>query len=113
MLSIDIIFDLANEETFSLFQRALVQGILVGFLAGPPCETWSRARQHRLEGKNSPRPVRELGRPCGLRSLTYREHKQVSFGNCLLAITWRLAVTALCSGASVIIEHPAEIESDL
>ena len=118
MLSIDIIFhvtlgDLSNEDTLSLFMRALAEGLLVGFLAGPPCETWSRARQNQLDGKRYPRPVREIGRPCGLRSLTYREHKQVSFGNRLLAITWRLTVAALCAGASAIIEHAAEIDGDL
>lgn len=47
-ISVDIIFhadygDLAKPETFSFFARALADSVLLGFIGGPPCETWSRA----------------------------------------------------------------------
>lgn len=53
MLSIDIIFhltmgDLANPDTYAVFVKAIEQGLIVGFLAGPTCETWSRARQRAV-----------------------------------------------------------------
>lgn len=37
----------------------------------------------------------------------------MTFGNKLLSITWKLATVAMRCGASVIIEHPAEIASDV
>lgn len=118
MLSIDIIFhltmgDLANPETYAVFVKAIEQGLIVGFLAGPPCETWSRARQRAIVDGRGPRPVRSMTQPHGPRFLTYKEGRQVSFGSKLLSITWRLAAVAMRCGASVIIEHPAEIDNDL
>ena len=49
-MSIDIIFDiqwgnLLQKSTFELFARAINDRVMLGFLAGPPCETWSRARE--------------------------------------------------------------------
>ena len=111
-ISIDIIYDvtwgdLLRPETFLLFDRALRQGILRGFLAGPPCETWTRARAVMSEVYNI-RPVRSRARPFGLCCLTRKESEQVLIGTQLLGVALRLFVTALLSGATAVIEHPSE-----
>lgn len=53
-ISVDIIFDLqygdlCRGESFDLFRAALEQNVLQGVLAGPPCETWSKARGVELQ----------------------------------------------------------------
>ena len=115
-ISIDIIYhaeagDLCNPATFDLFRRAIEQGIVCGFLAGPPCETWSRARGKQLaSGEHGPRVVRSNESPFGRRCLTLREDVQVSFGSRLLGVTMRLFCVALVNGATAIVEHPAPDE---
>ena len=111
-VSIDIIYDitwgdLLKPETFLLFDRALRQGVLRGFLAGPPCETWTRARAVLSEVYHV-RPVRSRARPYGLCCLTRKESEQVLIGTKLLGVALRLFVTALLVGATAVIEHPSE-----
>eukprot|EP00913_Durusdinium_trenchii_P003310 g3064.t1 len=61
-------------------------GILLGFLGGPPCETWSKASGQALpDGSSGPRIVRSLAQPSGLPCLTKREDDQVSTGSRLLS----------------------------
>ena len=117
-LSIDIIFDLdmgdlSRPETFAFFAKALKDNVLNGLLAGPPCETWSRARGTALaDGSKGPRVVRTQQRPSGILSLTKAEDKQVLLGSRLLGIAVHLLVIALCVGASGLLEHPAEESHD-
>ena len=111
-ISIDIIYDvtwgdLLKTETFLLFDRAIRHGTLRGFLAGPPCETWTRARAVLSEVYNV-RPVRSRARPFGLQSLTRKESEQVLIGTKLLGVALRLFATALLYGATAVIEHPSE-----
>lgn len=111
-LSIDIVFDLRwgdllKHETFLLFERALREGALRGYLAGPPCETWSRARALR-SNEFQVRPVRDRRRPFGLLCLNKREASQVLVGTKLLGVSMRLFCIALLYGAMAVIEHPAE-----
>ena len=110
-LSIDIIFDrewgdLNNPTTFHFFTEALRIGILRAWVAGPPCETWSRARENHVQG--GPRPVRRRGFPYGLHNLTYKEHRQVTVGSMLLGISFRLMLLSLLFGATGVLEHPAD-----
>lgn len=84
--------------------------VLTGFLSGPPCETWSRARAANTEG---PRVLRSRGRLQGCTFLTRRETEQVSIGNQLLGVTLRLFLLALLTGTLAILEHPACPEDDL
>lgn len=93
-ISVDIIFDLKwgnllQPTTFQLFERAMREGILNGFLSGPPCETWSRAR---AADDVVPRVLRSRARLQGIPSLTRREAEQVSIGNQLLGVTLRLLI---------------------
>ena len=108
-ISVDVIFDLdkgnlLKYETFQLFARALRERVLHGCLAGPPCETWSRARD---VGTGGPRVLRSRQRLQGHKFLNCREAAQVSLGNSLLGVTLRLFLIALISGATSLIEHPA------
>ena len=108
-ISVDIIFDvtwgnLLQPATFELFVRAMKEGILCGFLSGPPCETWSRARAFDDSG---PRILRDRSRLQGICSLTRRESEQVSIGNQLLGVTLRFFLFALIFNAVAILEHPA------
>ena len=88
-LSIDIIFhkskgDLCNEDTFAFFVNALRSGFICGFLSGPPCETWSRARGQWPDGAVAAR---------------------------WCSRTLRLMAVALTCGATGIMEHPGEDQS--
>ena len=114
-ISVDIIFDvtwgnLLQPATFDLFARAMRERVLTGFLSGPPCETWSRARAANAEG---PRVLRSRSRLQGCTFLTRRETEQVSIGNQLLGVTLRLFLPALLTGALAILEHPACPDDDL
>ncbi len=69
---------------------------MVAFLAGPPCETWSRARFQALDpesnfGKKGPRPLRSATELWGLPSLQLRQLMQILFGNTLLTFAIELA----------------------
>ncbi|CAK9040348.1 RNase H domain-containing protein [Durusdinium trenchii] len=114
-ISVDIIFDLTwgnllQPTTFDLFSRAMHERVLTGFLSGPPCETWSRARAANMEG---PRVLRSRDRLQGCTFLTRRETEQVSIGNQLLGVTLRFFLIALITGALAILEHPACPDDDM
>ena len=110
VLSVDIIFDvqtadLADPEKLQLFIRAIREGLLHAFVAGPPCESWSVARE---TDDNGPRPLRSSEALSGKDGLTFRELRQVSTGNALLGATLRLFLEALLSCTFALVEHPAE-----
>ena len=114
-LSIDIIFDkvkgnLLRHETFQFFRRALYAGWLKGFVAGPPCETWSKARAVAVEGGRHPRVVRTRTCPQGRLDMTFREHQQVALGSGLLGVALRLVAISICSGSVAVLEHPEQDE---
>ena len=113
-LSIDIIFDatrgnLLREDTFQFFRKALYMGWVRGFVAGPPCETWSVARGEHGGG---PRIVRTAAVPYGHRYLTRKESLQVLLGSGLLGVTVRLLLIAIFCGAVGVMEHPSDDSTD-
>lgn len=65
---------------FQFSQRGLIHGIMVG----PPCETWSVARERFHETLSGPRPLRQRDLPWLKDGLTYQEAKQVYVANLLL-----------------------------
>ena len=86
----------------------------LGLLGGPPCETWSRARGRQLRnGKPGPRRVRSVLRPQGRLDLKYREDVQVRFGSRLLGVAIRLLYIAALTGATAVLERPAEDVDDV
>ena len=115
-ISVDIIFnaewgDLSKPQTFHLFREAIRHGWLIAWIAGPPCETWSRARANEMP--NGPRPVRRRGYPWGNHDLTRREDRQVTMGSLLLSIALKLFWTSMVYGATAILEHPADLGDSL
>ena len=112
-LSVDVVIslrcgDMLRRETQQVFMEALRLGWVCGLAAGPPCETWSRAREHQLATDNGPRPVRAISTPEGLGQLSIRELKQVLFGNQLLSIAVLMLTLCWLYGVCGILEHPAE-----
>ena len=111
--SMDILYDVhlgdasaADAQAFWL--HGISQRFVVGFLGGPPCETWSVARAVQLAlGTKGPRPVRDAEELWGLASLSLKELMQVCVGNDLLTFTMIcILYLALFDGVAVM-EHPA------
>ena len=113
VLSVDIVFseswgNLLCPTTFNKFKDAIRCGLLRIVCAGPPCETWSRARSHGCED-GGPLPVRDATHLRGLPELRLREVRQVSTGNDLLGVAIRFAVTMLISQGFFLLEHPRDL----
>ena len=111
-LSIDIVFheelgNLLNPATFAVFKELSISGRLVAAYAGPPCETWSRARL-RGEHDGGPTKVRSESRLFGLTPLSIRELNQVHTGNELLGGAIKLAILQLLHFGMFVLEHPIE-----
>eukprot|EP00435_Cladocopium_sp_Y103_P015908 s2948_g3.t3 len=112
--SVDILYDIelgdvANHDTQLFWFRAIDSQQVVGFLGGPPCETWSKARKAELgAGISGPRIVRSADFLWGFHCLRLRELLQVIMGNDLLTF----AILCLLRLARVhgvgILEHPAD-----
>ena len=90
-LSVDILFgengDLTDDAALASWRSWCRQGIVAGFVAGPPCNTWSRARMQSQPGSGGPRPVRTAASPWAKTGLTRSETQAVSLANSLLAAT--------------------------
>lgn len=76
-LSVDVVIslqfgDMLRHDTQQVFMEALRLGWVCGLAAGPPCETWSRARENQLATDSGPRPVRVISTPEGLSQLSNR-----------------------------------------
>lgn len=109
-LSVDIIFheklgNLLHEPTRDLFIRAAAAGILTAVISGPPCETWTIAR-NRDDG--GPRQIRTIHCLRGLQRLTFKELAQILVGNGLLGATILLALVQFHYGNFMLVEHPSE-----
>lgn len=113
--SVDIVIDetygdIAKEATRNYWIGHILAGHVIGFLAGPPCNTWSRARHHVLTDARGPRVVRTPDAPWGMDSLRLRELQQVSLGTLLLGFAFQcIAVLALRCGVGFV-EHPRDPE---
>ena len=94
--------DVANQKVWLDFAK---RGCIAGAFAGPPCETWSRARSLGgvpgfSFGDAEPRLLRTSAQPEGLGNMKAEELQQLILANRLLAFTVMLfAVLAM--------EHPA------
>ena len=117
MVSVDIIIDetygdVSRATTRDFWLHAIRMYWVIGFLGGPPCNTWSRARGRALHDRSGPRIVRTNADPWGLPSLRLRELEDVILGNVLLCF----AIEALCNlaltGGIGLLEHPCEPEDE-
>ena len=100
-LSVDIIFseewgNLSNPRTYAWFVDAIKAQYLVGILAGPPCETWSVARERGLYEDNGPRPLRSSTALSGFKGLSNKETRQLCVGNELLGVAITLVPPLDC-----------------
>ena len=126
VVSLDIVInahwrDATKEDTRRMWLHAIREKHVVGFVAGPPCETWSRVRgegplpQGEGDGRDVacasrglPRVLRTLSELWGLSSLGIREISQILIGNQLLIFTLEAIVEIALAGSVGIAEHPAE-----
>ena len=116
MLSIDIIFSetagsLLNPQVFFTFKQAIALGMLIILYAGPPCETWSRARL-RGDQDGEPRAVRNATSLAALPAFTQKEISQVCVGNSLLGVSLKLAIHMCIYGGLFVLEHPSTPPED-
>ena len=117
-IPIDIIFDsfrcdLARKEIQVRWKAIASVGSLLGFIAGPPCETFSVARSQggragETKGDGGPRQLRSFQHPYGLPCMTEDERKHTHLGNGLLWLTYDLCAELLpYDEAFFVLEHPA------
>jgi hypothetical protein len=97
VVSLDIVIDAtwgdaSKASTRQLWMNAIRERFVLAFLAGPPCETWSRVRsvnsasdeqQAEQPQQHLPRVLRDEEHLWGYSCLAIREIKQVNIGNCL------------------------------
>ena len=111
--SVDIVIDsnlgdIAKVETRDYWLMHIMNGHVVAFIGGPPCNTWSKARHIKLSGCHGPRVVRSPEAPWGLPSLRLGELCQVMLGNLLLGFAFEcMAALATREGAGLL-EHPKD-----
>jgi hypothetical protein len=113
--SVDIVIDsqygdISKTETRDYWLSHIQQGHVIAFIGGPPCNTWSRARNIDLGEVHGPRVIRAPDAPWGLPSLRIGELRQVMLGTLLLGFAFECMVAlATCSGAGLL-EHPKDPE---
>ena len=107
-LAVDKAMDLTKDEVVGDFEAACREGFFHAAAAGPPCNTWARARFNtRTPG---PRPLRTRAEPWGRSDIVFTasERRKVDLGTSLLLATIKL-VRALCSSGGVaLVEHPRD-----
>ena len=111
VLSADIIFgeggDFSQREIQRRWLTWMALGYVLAFYAGPPCETYSVARNNEIQGIDI-RAVRSRQHPWGFSSLRLREAKQVLVGNLLMLFVLQAVVIQAATGHFACVEHPEE-----
>ena len=113
-LSVDIILDrkwgdVSDETVQQFWISAARRGWVVAYLGGPPCETWSRAREQLLreDARYGPRVLRSAMQPWGFSSLALREIRQILVGNQLMFFSLIMMTVLYDVGGCGALEHPA------
>ena len=97
-----------SPSTRDFWLRAVRERYVVAALGGPPCETWSQAREHALPGDRcGPRVIRTPDSPWGRGSLRLKELHQLRVGNVLMGFMLELFTALFCAQGVAVIEHPA------
>ena len=117
VISLDIVIDshygnIGRAEVREQWYAGMRQGYVAGFLSGPPCCTWSKARGKQIQGKPTigPRILRDADHLWGFDSVSIKEMLQLMDGHQLLGFSV-IAMTILATtGGAAILEHPAEPE---
>ena len=118
VVSLDIVIDshygdISKAEVRNQWYHGMREGYITGFLRGPPCCTWSKARGKTMAGrskKHGPRILRDADHLWGFLSVSLREMAQLSDGHCLLGFSVTAMTILATTGGSGILEHPAEPE---
>ena len=116
--SVDILYDLklgdvGDKHTQEFWFGAIDCQLVIGFIGGPPCETWSRARGVQTSDKHhGPRIVRTDACLWGLDCLRIRELVQVLMGNLLLTFAFMCLLRLARVGGIGLLEHPADPEGE-
>ena len=80
----------------------------MAFIAGPPCETWTVAKENEIAGVQGPRPVRNAEYLWGFEAMTIKELYQVCIGNDLLIFALEATTELSLTQGCAIVEHPAQ-----
>ena len=115
-LALDIIFDhlrcdLSRASTQRQWLDYAKAGAILGFVAGPPCESWSAARTAGGKagshwGDGGPRQIRSWSSPFGLDATTPDERAHIRLANSLLLFSVDMALEMIPSVSFFLLEHP-------
>ena len=98
--------DLAKPGALRWWHQRAASGQLVSAGGGPPCETYTAARMHKLPDGTGPRPLRSGTHPTGLPALRPKEWAQVWIGDALLRFLLDMLAILAAVGMSGFLEHP-------
>eukprot|EP00438_Fugacium_kawagutii_P021691 Skav224757 [mRNA] locus=scaffold1604:48812:54304:- [translate_table: standard] len=112
ILSLDVVIDADRCNIFDPKIRAQwydfsLRGGLHGLMAGPPCESWSVARERFLTTSQGPRPLRRRWLPWAIAEYTIKEGRQLYTANLLLFFSVLLILCQWRARAWGCLEHPA------
>ena len=112
VISLDVVLDAHWENVLSpqaqeFWLSQISKGAIHGVIAGPPCETWSVARERYYQTFSGPRPVRDLESLWGLTSLSLREALQVLTADRLLTFPLATFLRMWYLRRWFVLEHPA------
>ena len=116
VVSVDVILDrnwgdVTRPECQKFWFDGVQRRFVIGYLAGPPCETWSKARAVAVksahEDRQGPRILRTMEEIWGMSSLAVREIRQVLVGNQLLLFSFQMMLLLYVVGGCGALEHPA------
>ena len=116
VVSLDVVLDtqfgdLLSPRVQRFWMDLILRGMIDGILMGPPCETWSIARERWKLDHQGPRPIRSRTELWGLSSLFLKELRQILVGNGLLQYCTLAHFAQWRQGRCSIMEHPAEPEA--
>ena len=116
MVALDIIFDpvrcdLSRRKIQTQWIGYARCGAVLGFVAGPPCESWSSSRAEGgraggHSGDGGPRMIRSWNQPFGLDATTPDEQAHIFLANTLLFFSLEMALELLVWIAFFLLEHP-------
>ena len=104
-------------DAFPLLLRAALDGLVKGWVGGPPCRTRPALRHHQVEGLDMPRPLRAWnGGEHGIKGLSQFEKNQVLMDDILLMRFLLLYIVSEeirktrdeCDPVTLFIEQPAD-----
>eukprot|EP00438_Fugacium_kawagutii_P029954 Skav226336 [mRNA] locus=scaffold3640:16495:21969:- [translate_table: standard] len=112
ILSIDVVIDNTRCNVFdpairSKWYSFALSGGLHGLMAGPPCESWSVARERYLTTGEGPRPLRRRTSPWAVDDFTIKEGRQLFTANLLLFFSVLLMLCQWKARTWGCLEHPA------